>query len=267
MNLWYTFFGDYMLIDTHCHLLSEDYDNIDEIITEALVDGIQLLVINGYNRETNEEAIRLAKKYEKVYAAIGYGPAEVGNISDNDLVVLEKQLQELKVIAVGEIGLDYYWYKDNKLEQIKIFRKQIKLAKKYNKPIIVHCREAIKDTYNVLKEEDIKKIRGIMHCYSSSLEMAYQFIKLGMLIGVGGVITFKNTKLGNVIKEIPLEYIVLETDAPYLTPEPYRGQKNKPAYLKIIANKIAELKQLEIDTIINQTGFNALELFDLKDKI
>jgi len=256
-----------MLIDTHCHLQSYNYNNSDEIIKESLNSGIAYLIINGYNLKTNEEAILLSKKYNNVYAAIGYGPSIANDVSEEYLKVLEQQLKELKVIAVGEIGLDYYWTKNNTEKQQYIFRRQIELAKKYKKPVIVHNRDSTNDVYTILNEMNINTIGGIMHCYNASLEMAYKFIEIGMLIGVGGVITFKNTKLGDVIKEISLEYIVLESDSPYLTPEPYRGNKNEPRYIEFVARKIASLKQINYDDVVYETSNNVRRLFDLKSKI
>jgi TatD DNase family protein len=255
-----------MLIDTHCHLQGESYDDNRKIIEESIRNDIEIMIVNGYDLSSNIEAIELANQYKNIYAAIGYGPSIVNN-SDANFSILEQQLKHPKVVAIGEIGLDYYWNKDNKEQQKEMFEKQVKLAKKYKKPIIVHNREATNDIYTILKNEDISCIGGIIHCFNSSLEMANQFIKLGMLLGIGGVLTFKNTKLGDVIKEIPLEYIVLETDSPYLTPEPYRGTKNEPKYLKIIAEKMSQLMSLDYDFVVKQTGENALSLFDLDIKM
>lgn len=256
-----------MLIDTHCHLQSENYDNNKKIIEDSFKNNVSIMIINGYDLKNNIEAIELANEYDNVYAAIGYGPSVASDITGDDLIILEEQLKQSKVIAIGEIGLDYYWNKENKECQKSIFRKQIELAKKYNKPVIVHNREATNDVYTILKEEDISSTGGILHCFNASVEMAHEFIKLNMLIGVGGVITFKNTKLDEVIKNISMEYIVLETDSPYLTPEPYRGAKNEPKYISFIAQKIAELVNKDYNYVIERTSKNALALFDLKFKI
>ncbi len=252
-----------MLIDTHCHIFSEHYNSVEKIINDAYNKHIKILIINGYDKTTNKMAIDLANKYEYVYATIGYNPGNAKNFNDEDLITLDQQLNNKKVVAVGEIGLDYYWYKDLKDEQQKLFIDQIKLANKHHKPVIVHCREAIDDVYNILKQYHTKDIGGIMHCFNASYEIANKFINLGLKIGVGGIVTFKNTNLGEVIKKIPLEYIVLETDSPYLAPEPHRGKKNEPQYLNLIAQKIANLKDIDIDKVTTQTGHNAIQLFDL----
>ena len=165
-----------------------------------------------------------------------------------------------KIVGIGEIGLDYYHNKENKEEQIKLFSQQIDLAEKYNLPIIVHTRDSIQDCFNILKSKNSK---GIIHCFSGSLEMAKEFIKLGYYLGIGGVITFKNSKLYKVIEQIDLSYIVLETDSPFLSPEPYRGTKNTPSNIIFVAQKIAEIKQLNIDEVIRITTNNARKIFDI----
>lgn len=246
-----------MLIDTHCHLSSDDYDNIEEILSNK--DCI--MVASGCNDKTNKEVLELVSKYDNVYGTLGIHPEEIDNISDNSFKFIEENLNNSKIVAIGEIGLDYYWVKDNKEKQIEIFEKQLKLAQKYNKPIVVHSRESIQDTYNILKKY---KLKGTIHCFSSSLEMAKEFIKLGYKIGVGGTVTFKNSKkLQEIIKEIDLKDILLETDSPYLSPEPFRGKKNKPSNVYFVALKISELKEMEINDVISQTNSNAIELFDL----
>jgi len=247
------------MIDIHCHLESNDYDNIDEIINECKKNNVNKIIVSGYNLESSKEAVELANKYDMVYASVGFLP-EV--LQDNySLDELEKLLSNKKVVAIGEIGLDYHWYKDNKEEQKELFIKQIELANKYNLPIVIHCREAINDCYEVLKNTKFKN--AIMHCYSGSLEMARKFVELGVYISIGGVSTFKNAKnIVEVIKEIPLEYIVLETDSPYLTPEPHRGTKNFPYYVPIISEKIAQIKNIDKENVATITTDNACRLFD-----
>ena len=248
------------MIDTHCHLEKEDYDNIDEIIDTCKKEGIEKLIVSGHDLKSSIEAIELTKKYDVVYASIGFLPNVLDNIENNSILELEKLINNDKVVAIGEIGLDYHWYKDNKEEQKELFIKQLDLAKKYNKPVVIHSRDSISDCYNILKEANIK---GTMHCYSGSVEMAKEFIKIGFNISIGGVSTFKNSNtIKNVIKEIPLEYILLETDSPYLTPEPFRGKKNYPYYVKYVAMKIAEIKGIDIDMVVNATTMNATKLFD-----
>ncbi len=246
-----------MLIDTHCHLSCDDYNNLDDIINEF--DGI--MIASGCDLKTNKEVIELVNKYDNVYGTLGIHPEEIENFKESDLKFIEDNLNNKKIVGIGEIGLDYYWVKDNKEQQKELFIKQLDIAKKYNKAIIVHSREAIQDTYDILKKYNLK---GSIHCFNSSLEMAREFIKIGYKIGVGGVLTFKNSKkLQEIVKDIDLNHILLETDSPYLTPEPYRGQKNKPSNVYYVALKLAELKNLSIEDIINQTGQNALKEFSI----
>ena len=246
-----------MLIDTHCHLSCDDYNNLDDIINEF--DGI--MIASGCDLKTNKEVIELVNKYDNVYGTLGIHPEEIENFKESDLKFIEDNLNNTKIVGIGEIGLDYYWVKDNKEQQKELFIKQLDIAKKYNKAIIVHSREAIQDTYDILKKYNLK---GSIHCFNSSLEMAREFIKIGYKIGVGGVLTFKNSKkLQEIVKDIDLKHILLETDSPYLTPEPYRGQKNKPSNVYYVALKLAELKNLSIEDIINQTEQNALKEFSI----
>ena len=236
-----------MLVDTHCHLFKEYYDNIDEIIDNAKKNSINMIIVNGVNKETNEEVLGLVKKYDIVYGALGVQPEEVDSFNDD------------KIIAVGEIGLDYHYECDKNLQK-QFFRKQLDIAEKYNKPVIIHSRDCIQETYDILKEYNLK---GIMHCYSGSVEMAHRFVKLGYLIAIGGVSTFKNAfKLVDVIKNIDIEYIVLETDSPYLTPEPYRGRRNEPLYIVNILKKICEYKGLDYEDAARKTTSNVFRLFD-----
>jgi len=247
-----------MLIDTHCHLSYEDYDNLEEIIKN--MDGI--MIASGCNDKTNEEVLELVNKHDNVYGTLGIHPEEVDNINDDSFRFIEKNINNPKIVAIGEIGLDYYWVSDNKEKQREIFKRQLDIATKYNKPIVVHSREAIQDTYDILKEY---KLKGSLHCFSSSLEMAKEFIKLGYKIGVGGTVTFKNSKkLQEIVKEINIKDILLETDSPYLSPEPFRGKRNNPSNTYYVALKIAKLKDIEIKEVLDITSKNAIQLFDLK---
>lgn len=256
--MWYNFFGDFMLIDTHCHLSYDDYDNLDEVIKE--MDGF--IIASGCDDKTNTEVIDLVKKYNNVYGTLGIHPEEIDNITENSFKFIEENINNPKIVGVGEIGLDYYWTTDNKEKQKEIFEYQVKLAEKYNKPIVVHSREAIQDTYDILKRY---KMKGTIHCFSSSLEMAREFIKLGYKIGVGGTLTFKNSKkLQDIVKELDLKDMLLETDSPYLSPEPFRGKKNKPSNVYYVALKVAELKNIGIEEVLKITNRNTIEQFDLK---
>ena len=249
-----------MFIDTHCHVVSEYYDDIDEVIKNAIDNGVLKIIINGYNMQSNREVLELVKKYDIVYGALGIQPEELYDYNDDSLKFIEEHINDEKIIAVGEIGLDYHYDTDKDLQK-ELFKRQLKIAYKYNKPVIIHSRDCIQETYNILKES---KVKGIMHCYSGSKEMALEFIKIGFLIGIGGVSTFKNAKnIVDVIKYIPLEYIILETDSPYLTPEPYRGKRNEPMYIPIVAKRVADIKGLDIKEIERTTTDNARRLFDI----
>ena len=250
-----------MLIDSHCHLLASEYQDVHSEIKDAINKGIEKLIINGYDVASSKEAVELSKEYKEVYAAVGIGPENIDGVTDNDLIVIQNLAKEKKTVAVGEIGLDYYWTKENKEEQIKVFKRMLNIAKENNLPVIIHSRNSISDIYKIVKEYNIT---GIMHCYSGSKEMAKEFIKLGFLIGIGGVVTFKNAKeIKEVVKSINIENISLETDSPYLTPEPFRGKKNNPSNLKFIASKIAELKGVSSDEVACVTSRNVICKFYL----
>lgn len=250
-----------MMIDTHCHLNYDDYNNLEEVINK-MKDNI--IIISGCNSKTNHEVIELCNKYDNIYGTLGIHPEEVENATEEDLNYIENNLNNPKIVAIGEIGLDYYWTKENKELQKEWFIKQIELAKKHNKGVVVHSRDSIQDTYEILKNSKISKMD--IHCYSSSLEMAHEFIKLGARLGIGGVVTFKNSeKLKEVVKNINLKYLLLETDSPYLSPEPYRGKQNEPFNVYFVAEKIAELKGISVEEVLKETTNNAIEQFDLKD--
>ena len=249
-----------MYIDIHCHLNKCYYDNLEEVIFNANNNGVNKLIFNGCNLESNNEVLDLINKYECVYGAIGFHPTELRDIKEEDYIFLEDNIKNNKIVAIGEIGLDYHYEDTDRELQKKHFIRQLKLAQKYNLPVIVHSRDSIQDTYNILREYLVK---GVLHCYSGSLEMAREFIKLGYFISVGGIVTFKNAKnIIEVIKDIDLSYIMLETDSPYLTPEPFRKNKNEPMYIPVIANKIAEIKDVSVDMVRDVTTRNALGLFD-----
>ena len=253
-----------MFIDTHCHLFNEYYDNIEEIINKCKSNNIKRIIVSGVDMKSNMEVLDLVKRYDIIYGTLGFHPTELENFSYDDLVWLEEHINDDKIVAVGEIGLDYHYDDTDKERQYDILKRQLDIAKKYNKPIVFHSRDAIGDTYNILKEY---KLRGSIHCYSGSVEMAREFTKLGYMIGVGGVVTYKNSKvLKEVVRDIDLSYILLETDAPYLSPEPYRGKKNDSSYIGEIAKVIGELKGVSILDISRVTTSNAECLFDFSLK-
>lgn len=245
-----------MLIDTHCHLSCDDYNNLDDIINEF--DGI--MIASGCDLKTNKEVIELVNKYDNVYGTLGIHPEEIENFKESDLKFIEDNLNNTKIVGIGEIGLDYYWVKDNKEQQKELFIKQLDMATRLSKPVVIHTREATKDTLDILKSYNL---RGDIHCFSGSLEIAREYISLGYKLGIGGVLTFKNSKLPVVLESLPIESILLETDSPYLAPEPVRGSKNESSNIPYIAKKIADIKKLSTEEVEKITTNNAIALFDL----
>ena len=250
-----------MLIDTHCHLEKKEYDDLDSIIKN--MDGY--MIASGYNDETNLEVIELINKYDNVYGVIGIHPEEVDNITRDSFEIIEDNINNSKIVGIGEIGLDYYYVKDNKDKQIQLFKKQIEIAEAYNKPIVVHSRDAAQDTYDILKAV---KVKCDIHCFSYSYEMACEFVKLGFRLGIGGVLTFKNSKnLKEIVEKLDIDNFLLETDSPYLSPEPLRGKKNNPSNCLYVARKIAEINGMDVNDVINKLNINAIKQFDLDIKI
>lgn len=249
-----------MFTDTHCHIYKEYYENIDEILKNAKENKINRMINNGCDKKSNSEVLELIGKYENMYGALGIHPENVEEYIQEDIKLIEKQLNHKKVIAIGEIGLDYHYTKENKEKQKKLLEEQLSLAERYQLPVIIHSREATEDTINILKNY---KTKGVIHSFSGSLETAKIYIKMGYLLGINGVITFKNSKLKDVIREIPLENIVLETDSPYLTPEPFRGKRNEPARILEIAKFISELKEISIEELARITNDNIKRIFDI----
>ena len=246
-----------MLIDSHCHLVNEDY-NIDEIIEKAKENDVKYLIVSGSERDDNKLNIKLLDKYDNIFLSAGYHPSMASSVTEDDYNFLEKCLMNDRVVAVGEIGLDYHYGKEDMKDQKELFRRQLDLAKKYNKPVVIHTRDAFLDTYNILREYNLS---GVIHCFSGSLEVAKQYLDLGYYLGIGGVITFKNSKLKDVIKEIGLGRVVFETDSPYLSP--LRGKKNEPSNVKLVCEFISDLLGLSFDEVANITSNNVINLFRL----
>lgn len=249
-----------MKVDTHIHLYDKKYQDIlEEVIEKAQEAGIVRIIVNGVDRETSLESIRLAKKYDFIYAAIGLHPSEIDKEKENDLSWIYELAKNKKVIAIGEIGLDYYWDKSYNDLQRDIFIKQIKIANELKLPVIVHSRDAHQDTFDIMNENQTK---GILHAYQSSLELAREYIKLGYYLGIGGVLTFKNAKvIKDVVREIDLDFLLTETDGPYLTPEPFRGKINKPEYIKYILEEISSIKQIDKEIVEEKIYNNYIKLF------
>lgn len=250
-----------MFIDTHCHLGYDDYPNVNKII-KKMEDN--LIVFSGADSKYNKEVIDLCEKYDNIYGTLGLHPDQAVIYKEEDIKFIEQNISNPKIIGIGEIGLDYYYTKETKEKQIILFKRQLDLARKYNKTVVIHTRESISDTFDVLSNYTDLKV--ILHCYSGSVEMAKKFISMfDVKFGIGGVVTFKNAqKVKEVVKNIDTKYLLLETDSPYLTPEPYRGEKNEPYNVTIIAKKIAELKNLSYDSVLEQTTKNAKSIFNLK---
>ena len=250
-----------MIVDCHCHLSSRDYEDVNSVI--AKMNG-NIMIASGCDHFSNMEVVSLCSKYDNIYGVIGIHPSEIESDVENHLKYIEDHINDRNIIGIGEIGLDYHYEGDKDLQK-EIFVKQIKLALKYNKPIVVHTRDAINDTYNILKDNNAFSGKVYIHCFSESLEMAKVFIKEGCFLGVGGVVTFKNSKkLKEVVENISLSHILLETDSPYLTPEPYRGSKNEPYNVFLVAEKISEIKGIPLEDVIKITTMNAYSQFDLK---
>lgn len=252
-----------MFFNTHSHLNSEQlYENRDLYIKRALENDVNYIVVAGYDLSSSYLAVEIANEYPFIYATVGISPNDCLDTNDEDLKEIETLLQNPKVVALGEIGLDYYWDDVPERKQKEIFLKQIDIAKRYNKPIVIHARDAYEDTFQILKAANHY---GIMHCYSGSAEMAKRYIEIGFEISLAGPVTFKNARVPKeVAKAIGIDHLLIETDCPYLTPHPFRGKLNEPANVVYIAQEIAKLKSMEIEDVARITTFNAKELFGIK---
>ncbi|ABY91389.1 TatD family hydrolase [Thermoanaerobacter brockii subsp. lactiethylicus] len=255
-----------MLVDSHAHLEDEKYDKDREEVIEECKKDLTFLINVGSNILTSKQSIKLAHNYDFIYASVGIHPHDAQKEFDKVEEIERLALQE-KVVAIGEIGLDYYYNDPPKEFQKEVFIKQIRLAKKLNLPIIIHDRDAHGDILDILKQEWTKDLRGVFHSYSGSVEMAFQAIEMNFYISLGGPVTFKNAKKPKeVVKAVPIEKLLIETDSPYLTPEPYRGKRNTPVYVKFVAEKIAELREMSYEEVCRITAENAIKLFDILPK-
>ncbi|WP_404348712.1 TatD family hydrolase [Sutcliffiella horikoshii] len=254
-----------MLFDTHVHLNADQYEeDLQEVIDRAQAEKVKNMVVVGFDRKTITRAMELVEKYDFLYAAVGWHPVDAIDMTEEDLAWIEDLASHEKVVAIGEMGLDYHWDKSPKEIQKEVFRKQIQLAKKVKLPIVIHNRDATADVVQILKEEDAKEVGGIMHCFTGSLEVAKECMEMNFYISFGGPVTFKNAKKPKeVVKEIPMEKLLIETDCPYLTPHPYRGKRNEPGYVRLVAEQIAELKELTIEEVAEKTTANAKKLFGI----
>lgn len=248
-----------MLIDTHTHIDLDNFkDRFDEVIETAKEYGVGKVVIPGVEPSGFGRIVELCEKYDNVYGAVGVHPEELGTYNDEAENLIREYLKHPKIIAAGEIGLDYYWDKSQVERQKEIFEKQIMHAKEAKKPVLVHDREAHLDTFEILKKTDAKETGVVMHCFSGSPEFALECVREGFYIALGGVVTFKNAKKAKeVAKAVPLERLLLETDAPYMAPVPFRGKENQPAYVKIVAQEIADLRGISFEEVEQATTANA----------
>lgn len=256
------------IFETHAHYDDESFDNDRECLMDEMLgtSGIIDCIVNiGASLKGCKESLELAARYEKVYAAIGIHPSDVEYLTAKDMEWLaEMSVKNPKVLAIGEIGLDYHYEKPSKDIQKKWFIEQIALAKRVNKPIIIHSREACQDTIDMMKQEDAASVGGIVHCYSYTKETAKDFLNMGFYFGIGGVITFKNAKkLVEAVEYIPMDKLLLETDSPYLAPEPNRGKRNDSTNIPFIAEKIAQIKGISSAQVIDKTNENARKVFQL----
>lgn len=249
------------LIDSHCHLDNERFNEDRDEVLARIKEDLEIAVNIGYDLESSKKSIELAERYDYIYAVAGVHPTDIGGYTDEVEAELEEMVKHPKVLAVGEIGLDYHWMTDPKEKQQEIFRRQMEIARRVGKPVVIHTREATRDTLDILKE--YPDVRGIVHCYPGSYESAVEIMD-NYYFGVGGVITFKNSrKLKETVEKLPMERIVIETDCPYLTPEPYRGKRNEPIYVEHVARKIAEIKGISYDEVVRISNENTKKAYGM----
>lgn len=256
-----------MIFESHAHYDDEAFDKDREELLNSFMDkGIEYVVNIGSTISDSKKTIELTKKYPFIYGSIGVHPSETKDMNEDDIKWLKEMSSLDKIIAIGEIGLDYYWDNVERAVQKHWFERQLDLAKEANLPVVVHSRDAASDTFDIIKNAKLDENLGVLHCFAYSKEMAKQYIDMGFYIGVGGVLTFKNArKLREVVEYIPLDYILLETDSPYLAPEPNRGKRNDSTNLKYVASEIARIKNIDYEEVIEITRNNGINLFRIKD--
>lgn len=252
-----------MIFDSHTHLNAQQFEEeIPEVIERAKALDVTEMAVVGFDTLTIEKSLMLSRDYDFIYSILGWHPTEAGSYTPTIEKKLQEQLTLPKVVALGEIGLDYYWMSDPKEVQARVFSRQISIAKEMNLPISIHTRDAMEDTYAMLKESKIQDIGGIMHSFGGDAEWAKRFLDLGMHLSFSGVVTFKKAlEVQEAAKIVPLDRLLVETDAPYLAPVPYRGKRNEPGYTRYVVEKIAELRELSFEELAQQTTKNAHELF------
>lgn len=254
-----------MLFDTHVHLNADQFeDDVEDVISRAQDVGVENMVVVGFDEKTIKKAMELVDKYSFLYASVGWHPVDAIDLTQDYLEWIEELATHPKVVAIGETGLDYHWDKSPKEVQKDAFRKQIHLAKRVSLPIIIHNREADQDIVDILKEEKAEEVGGIMHCFGGSIEIGRECLNMNFHLSFGGPVTFKNAKRPKeVVKEVPLDRLLIETDAPFLAPHPYRGKRNEPSYVKLVAEQIADLREISYEELAKQTTLNAKRLFGI----
>lgn len=252
------------LVDTHCHLDMDAFEDLDAVISDSVKAGVEQIIVPSVDKSSFQNVIDIANKYDNVFAALGIHPTEAKDATCEDLELIRELIKSNQIVAIGECGLDYYWDKTTAQVQKEIFLAQIKIANEFKKPLLIHDREAHKDTFDMLAENVNADVPVIMHCFSGSPEFALECTKKGFYIALGGVVTFKNAKkVHEVAQAVTLDRLLLETDAPYLAPTPHRGQRNEPAYVRLIAEQIAILKGVPFETIQNATTQNVKNVFGI----
>lgn len=256
-----------MLFDTHAHLNDEDFAaGLGETVARAMRAGVKWITNIGYDLPSSRRAVEIAGQFAGCFAAVGVHPHEAATVNEDTYQVLQSLAQQPKVVAWGEIGLDYYRDLSPREKQRQVFREQLNLAGELKLPVVIHDRDAHNDILQIMREEQAGAIGGILHCFSGSWEMARACLKMGFYISLAGPVTFKNARrLQDLAKLVPLEYLLIETDCPYLTPEPYRGKRNEPAYVLEVAKKIAELRKIPLEEVAAQTTCNAKRVFRINE--
>ena len=254
-----------MLIDTHVHLNAHQYDeDLEEVIARAHENGLEKMVVIGCDRKSIERTMELIEEYDDIYGVIGWHPVDAIDCTDEDLKWIEELSAHEKIVGIGETGLDYHWDKSPKDVQKALFRRQLALAKRVGLPIIIHNRESTDDCVDILKEENAHEIGGIMHAFSADEKTADEIIAMNFYVSLGGPVTFKNAQLPkDIAVHVPLDRLLVETDAPYLTPHPFRGKRNEPAHVKLVAEKIAELRGMSYEELAGATTENAKRLYNI----
>jgi TatD DNase family protein len=252
-----------VLIDTHCHIYLEEFDpDRSKVVSEAEKEGVSRILMPAIDSKSHQNMLQIETQYAgKCYSMMGLHPGSVNANWQPEMEIVEKYLEKRRFYALGEIGLDFYWDLTYKNEQFEVFRRQIDLALKYSIPIVIHSRNSIEECIQMVAEYKNKNLRGIFHCFTGTLEQANRITDLGFYLGIGGVVTFKNSGLDKVMENVNLDDVVLETDAPYLAPVPFRGKRNECSYIKYVAQKLAEIKKISVEKVAEATTINAEKIF------